>query len=559
MAITPKKKITSYFDPITYSDSAKQNLSGLVAAPTSTVNLAKQRADLGLTAPTKPVPVASAGPITSTIPGRPTPLNPLFTGSSNPSASPVSVPMGETGRAPSSQSPIPSNWLRPDGTQKDPDEIANEIASTLKNVHESPDVGRLAMQDFSTADKSAQDLRTDARTIGNTRNDIAAGETDPYKVASQSGVAYSPAELSAIEKAYAGIYDPALSSALSKVEAKQASDKAAASANEPFTLGKDQVRYAADGTPIAVGINSGDTTTGTYVAGQNPTVDAFVKGIKIGTYKASDVPDEYKALVAQGTAATAPAVSKSSNDAISVINQLLGSNNLEDIVGFRISDPSSLFPGTAVQPTQNLAKQLQGLLSLENRGQLKGSGAISDFEFRVLGDASSALGIDKNGRTNLQVGDVGLTDQEIMDLHEQKFTPEEIRAAASPTAFSPVGNTTASAGNKPQRHNNPGNVKEGGLADSLATGKDEEGHLIFPDADTGFKALSLDLTAKLNGGSRYLPANPTIAQLGKVYAEDPNWPVKVAQMLGVSPTTPTKSVPFQNLIRAIATQEGFYA
>ena len=33
--------------------------------------------------------------------------------------------------------------------------------------------------------------------------------------------------------------------------------------------------------------------------------------------------------------------------------------------------------------------------------------------------------------------------------------------------------------NLPQRNNNPGNLKSGGLADNLATGTDSQGHLIF--------------------------------------------------------------------------------
>lgn len=113
--------------------------------------------------------------------------------------------------------------------------------------------------------------------------------------------------------------------------------------------------------------------------------------------------------------------------------------------------------------------------------------------------------------------------------------------------------------NRPQRNNNPGNVKQGGLADDLAIGVDEEGHLIFPTEEAGFLAMKRDLQAKVTGNSRFLPANPTIAQLGKVYAEDPNWSNSVAKLLGVSPSTKTATVPFENLVQAIARQEGFYA
>lgn len=113
--------------------------------------------------------------------------------------------------------------------------------------------------------------------------------------------------------------------------------------------------------------------------------------------------------------------------------------------------------------------------------------------------------------------------------------------------------------NRPQRNNNPGNVKAGGVADDLAIGTDEQGHLIFPNEQAGFLGMQRDLRAKITGNSRFLPVNPTIAQLGKVYAEDQNWANSVAKILNVSPSTKTASIPFEQLIEAVATQEGFYA
>jgi len=124
--------------------------------------------------------------------------------------------------------------------------------------------------------------------------------------------------------------------------------------------------------------------------------------------------------------------------------------------------------------------------------------------------------------------------------------------------FSMVGNTSDS-GNLPQRNKNPGNIKQGGLADSLAIGKDNQGHLIFPDEKTGFLAMQKDIQAKINGNSRFLPKNPTLAQLGKVYAEDPNWTNSVATILGVDPNIATSTLPIDKLVEAIARQEGYYA
>lgn len=507
------------------------------------------------TGPTGPAPVA--------------PSAPLFSG----------APTGATGpTGPASAPQVPAQWLKPGGGFYTPDEIAANIAKAAPNTGANGDVGKLAADEFSNKTPTAAELQAKATLLNNAKNDIAVGANDPYKVASESGIAYTPQELDAIENAYAGVYKPALTTALAKLSEKQTQDKNKADAeaqnNAPFTLGKDQVRYDSKGNPIAVGISTDNTGAGgTYTPGTNPVVDAYVKGF--GTkYKASDIPDQYKDLVAQGVASTAAPISENSKSAISVIDQLLKPDaNLNAITG--IPGPSAFFPGTKAAQTETLAKQLSAMLSLENRQQLKGSGAISDFEFKVLSDAASSLGIDPNtGRSNLSNGDflqalkdlknkldpTALSQDEIDYLKSKNYTDDQIQAFQSggQTSFNDVGNTKAS-GNRPQRNNNPGNVKSGGLADSLAIGKDEQGHLVFPDPQTGFKALTADITAKINGGSSHLPPNPTIEQLAKVYAEDPGWGVKVAKIVGVPVTTHTQNIPIANLVKAIATQEGFYA
>ncbi len=576
------KSISDYFNVKTLPASG--NFSIAHSTPQSTYVPAPTAVPVKNPALNKPVPsslsqlslpVAPVAPIT-----RP-PGSPI--GTPNPSASPIFTP-STTGpdRAPvgpegATGTTIPPQYLNPDGSFKTPDDIAAGIGSSLKAAHGNPDIGTLSAEQFGdTQGKTAAELAVEARRINNTRNDIAVGETDPYKIASQSGIQYTPAELSAIEKAYAGIYDPALDTAMQKVQAKQKADEAAASGG--FTLGKDQVRYDAQGNPIAIGISSDDGSGGgVYVKGANPVVDAYVEGSKLGTYKPSDIPDQYKDLVAQGVAGGGKAAqSKNTIDAISNINQLLADpNSIEYVTGGSNLNPLTLLPGAQEAPARNLLNQLAGTLALQNRQQLKGSGAISDFEFRVLQQAASDLGVQANGTSNLspaalkagleklklklEVGPTTLTDDELLYLKSKGYTAEDIQQYDEDSGKVSVGNTSASTGNIPQRNNNPGNVKAGGLADSLAVGKDKYGHLIFPDAQTGFKALTADLTAKINGGSSRLPANPTIAQLGKVYAEDPNWPVKVAAMVGVPVDTHTKNIPLANLVKAIATQEGFYA
>ncbi len=333
-------------------------------------------------------------------------------------------------------------------------------------------------------------------------------------------------------------------------------------ASEGFTLGKDQVRYDAEGNIIAGGMSTSSTG--------DANVDAWVKGIQSGVYKPSDVPDELKDAVAGAMSSTEKPQSEISKQVVSVVDELLNSNGLDLISGvlqggLRIGN---LDPRPEAQLARNKYNQLKGLLSLENIKYLKGTGAISDAEQRLLANAASAIGrnlSDADMRNELMklrdglsaVKDNQLAPDEEEFLRSQGYTPEEINGIKS--SFKSVGKTSASAGNLPQRNLNPGNVKKGGLADNLAVGVDSQGHLIFPDEQTGFRAMQLDLQAKINGQSKYLPPNPTIAQLGKVYAEDKSWSDKVAKILGVSPNTPTKQIPINNLVQAIARQEGYYA
>ena len=68
------------------------------------------------------------------------------------------------------------------------------------------------------------------------------------------------------------------------------------------------------------------------------------------------------------------------------------SGNVAGITGYGKFNPVNNLPGADAQLTRNQYEQLKGLLSLENREKLKGSGAISDFESRTLEKAASALG-----------------------------------------------------------------------------------------------------------------------------------------------------------------------
>ena len=81
---------------------------------------------------------------------------------------------------------------------------------------------------LTNPNQTAEELNARATTLNNSRNDIATGTTDPYKVGNQSGIAYSPQELKAIENAYAGVYDPALQDVFARLKTTQEAEKAKA-------------------------------------------------------------------------------------------------------------------------------------------------------------------------------------------------------------------------------------------------------------------------------------------------------------------------------------------
>lgn len=185
---------------------------------------------------------------------------------------------------------------------------------------------------------------------------------------------------------------------------------------------------------------------------------------------------------------------------------------------------------------------------------------LNNFENKINSSIRDYLNTNNlaiYGLSEVEVGGKTMKVGDIIDINGIKGRVNPNGTITPQGDFSSAGN--ASASNIPQRNNNPGNIKQGGMADKYATGVDQYGHLIFPDTNTGFQAMQEDIQAKVSGQSQWLPANPTIAQLGKVYAEDPNWSTSVSRILGVSPSTPTQSVSLAALTKAIAQQEGFYA
>lgn len=232
----------------------------------------------------------------------------------------------------------------------------------------------------------------------------------------------------------------------------------------------------------------------------------------------------------------------------------------------------------SIRPQRNLA---------ESGGIDFGKFIATEFKTasELTGQSSSFGVVDIGGKINEAINE-GFNPTEILDFsasqdptlqtqikeaRENNFTDDEIIEFLKMGKTSVDGDTNQAVvtgtGNRPQRNQNPGNVKIGGVADKFAlkdaSGRprvDDQNHLIFPNKEAGFKGLEADIKAKISGRSRFIKQkNPTIAQLGKAFAEDSNWSNGVARNLGVSPNTKTQSISFDKLINAIATQEGFFA
>lgn len=232
MAVTTtKKKISDFFNPITNPgggvpvDRSKLTVSGAPSlsnlfAPTVSPAMKQWGSQFQIDGSgqmvKKPAPVAP-GPVA------PAPVagGPVSRGTAPAPVAPGPVAPAPTTPAAPTSVDVPAQYKNADGSMKTPEQVAAEVAATLKKTSEAPDIGRLSGNEFGNAEKTEEQLQAETALMNNARNDIATGETDPFGIGSDSGIAYTPAELKAIENAYAGIYDPAITTAHAKLATKQ--------------------------------------------------------------------------------------------------------------------------------------------------------------------------------------------------------------------------------------------------------------------------------------------------------------------------------------------------
>lgn len=207
--------------------------------------------------------------------------------------------------------------------------------------------------------KSAADLWTQREQLRNERSDIMGGLVGNYADQKTQGAPFTLDQDMATRNSAVKGYDT--------------------------KLGEIDKYISAAEKQAAAGSGSGSATG-------DPVVDAWVSQINSGKATLSNVPSKLRGSVILAMQNATKTIAKDSGvlDNLNLVNQLSTNKALH-----RISGPLDQVLGGhfgKAATAKNQFDQLVGILSLANRKQLKGSGAISDFESKTLERASSALG-----------------------------------------------------------------------------------------------------------------------------------------------------------------------
>lgn len=241
--------------------------------------------------------------------------------------------------------------------------------------------------------------------------------------------------------------------------------------------------------------------------------------------------------------------------AVTLIDKLLADENLGGIFG--VPSLAAFIPGTQTQLTKNTYDQLKNTLSLEGRSALKGSGAISDFEFKVLEKAQSALGRNLSNEDAKTV----LTDLKL-DLTAGKMLKDGIppdvveQVIGKKLPFSAAGNASASNVSIPTTsrlsyvNNNPGNLRFAGQAGAV---QGEGGFARFESPEAGLKALENQI--KLDASRGHTVAS-FVSKFAPPTENDTATYIKnIATATSSSPMTPIAQIDIKKLLAAMAKQE----
>lgn len=263
----------------------------------------------------------------------------------------------------------PATPPTPPANLPDPKATADAIFKTVSGGT----IPAYSASQFQNPNPSSIQAGATASELNNARNDIATGTTDPYKWASQSGIPYTAAELKAIEKATAGVYDPAINSALARLDHAQKMEEKAAT-------------------------GAGTGVFGDYVEGQNPVVDSWIQRISRGEATLADIKGASKEVQALRNAVnlglnTVKYRNSTATGNLATVNQL---NTL--LANPKLSRISGLLGSTFLGGIAGGAKtaktdfdQIKSKLELTAASLLKGQGQVSNFERDILEKASSNL------------------------------------------------------------------------------------------------------------------------------------------------------------------------
>ena len=246
---------------------------------------------------------------------------------------------------------------------------------------------------------------------------------------------------------------------------------------EAFTLGKDQVRYDSAGNVVARG-QASSPTGGSYVAGQDPTADAWVQLVQSGKAKIDNVPEEYRGAVAQGLASAPEGddpkkqyVKSQADEALTNIDTALGLLTGETSGKFNTAGTAfgrainQFVPGSDVANLNSALDTVKALVGFDALQKMRESsptgGALGQITERELAFLQSVQGsLNTNQGTEQLVATinrirqsfqtlqiVNSPDGSVFELDGQKYQKQGNQMI--PVAFNGVGGDTkqASKGN----------------------------------------------------------------------------------------------------------------
>lgn len=152
--------------------------------------------------------------------------------------------------------------------------------------------------------------------------------------------------------------------------------------------------------PTAASLNGDGSAGSTYVAGTDPIADGWITAINNKQATIAQVPAAYKNIVAQGLGATTQDDPLKTNALTSAQQLLTAFDNSSGFLGTPIGGARSavgtssalpVIPGTQAADFVANLDNLKSLLSLDNVKYLKGQGAVSDAERKLLADSATQL------------------------------------------------------------------------------------------------------------------------------------------------------------------------